>query len=728
MNRSPYRFLAITLCVVSLLAISFNICAAAPKRCVLLVVNYLTLDDMMSDRMPNLSSAARRMGIGLLNLKTNGGYNPEKILLGLSAGAPVQVNSDGDPFLNVRESYNGVLAKELYNRFFGYSPGGLIVNPFYASLGSQNTANSEFVNDIGYLGSALHLRGGTTGLWGGSDSELDIPVRTGGLIIADSKGQIDLGGVGDIIQIADPHSPTGQRLDGAKLWSSFIAQADRTDLAVIDWGDLGVVEYWTPYLLPHRYQTLRSQRIVLIDRFFGRLFRYCFSTHRALIVLSCAVPRDPSGQERSGWAMVLHPDWNSHGFLTSASTRTPGMISPYDIHLLIDSYLGIPAPASAIGAPLRVVPGDLSALVKLNASLNNLENQRTPILIILIYFFATMIVIAAIIALFTHPRRINWLRDMLLWATLLPLAFLLSAFFRFGSIALHLLSGLFIALVLLWSIKRFLQSTVHRLEWVCLLTVIGLLGDALTGGLLSRWSVLGYSLVSGARYYGLGNEFTGILAGAALLGAGCYYQRSARKSDAFFHIGVFLTLIPLVIGFPRFGANFGDIIPMIPVFGFTLFAIGKRRPDRNAVLLFVTVFLALFTLLIWYDRSQTNPTHLGRLFQDIQSNGLRVVGLMIQRKAEMNWKLVQFSRWTILVVLVLIVFPLAKISPRAPLQRIFTRFASLRPAFIGISLAAAGGFLFNDSGIIAAATTLLIPSLSLLLLMLEENPPGNIVT
>jgi hypothetical protein len=370
-----------------------------------------------------------------------------------------------------------------------------------------------------------------------------------------------------------------------------------------------------------------------------------------------------------------------------------------------------------------MVNGDLSRLSQFNLDINTLEDQRTPILIVIIYLFSVLLIIggAAALLINTHGRLYIWLRSILLWATLLPLTFSIAFLFKPASIAMHLTMGAGIALILFALISRLCPPLTWKLEAIALLTAVWLLVDASLGGDFSRWSVLGYSLASGARYYGLGNEYTGVLVGSMILTAGLFLQHSAGRGKVLWMIGLGFITLPLIVGFPRFGANFGDIVPMIPVLGLTLILMAHWRISIRKILMLLLVIVVVFLLFVLFDVRQENPAHLGRLFKDISSNGWQVAGLLIQRKLEMNWKLVQYSRWTMVVILVLIIFPIALYSPRGPMRKVFVKYPALRPTYIGISLAAIGGFIFNDSGIVAAATTLLIPSLSLLMLMLELN-------
>src|SRR5690606_17730430 len=81
------------------------------------------------------------------------------------------------------------------------------------------------------------------------------------------------------------------------------------------------------------------------------------------------------------------------------------------------------------------------------------------------------------------------------------------------------------------------------------------------GGYLAVRSPLGYSLVGGARYYGIGNEFMGILLGAAVVALGGMLQRfHVSRRPATLMMAAGLAGLVVVLGASRMGANFGGAL------------------------------------------------------------------------------------------------------------------------------------------------------------------------
>jgi hypothetical protein len=86
----------------------------------------------------------------------------------------------------------------------------------------------------------------------------------------------------------------------------------------------------------------------------------------------------------------------------------------------------------------------------------------------------------------------------------------------------------------------------------CLLAAV-ICGDALAGSPLVSSALLSDFYLTGIRFYGLGNEYTGFLLGALLTGWGLLpLPPVARLLSPLPLLGIFATLL---IGLPWFGAD-----------------------------------------------------------------------------------------------------------------------------------------------------------------------------
>jgi hypothetical protein len=215
-------------------------------------------------------------------------------------------------------------------------------------------------------------------------------------------------------------------------------------------------------------------------------------------------------------------------------------------------------------------------------------------------------------------------------------------------------------------------------------------------------SGIGHSVEEGARYYGIGNEFAGLIVGCLLI-LSYYHQRFLGSLIAWL-------IFSLLIGAPWWGANWGGFFTAISAFSYFLFSQVKRKKELYIyVFLF---FLALFSFPIVFDIF-AKSTHIGLAFRELLLGRIGDLLELVQRKVMTNVKLLRFSDWTmplvVQIILLLIHYTIGYIIPKK-------RASSwLKAVFLSLLIA----FAFNDSGVVASVF-LLIPITSLILI--EEIP------
>ena len=195
-----------------------------------------------------------------------------------------------------------------------------------------------------------------------------------------------------------------------------------------------------------------------------------------------------------------------------------------DIAPTILSLLGVKPPPSMVGSPAAVLPiVSASALKKVEALEGQiiwLASYRGPVLRSLVGVqIGVYLAALAVMAWGMRPAvRLLWVIQLLLAAAL-----------AIPAVLLILPAGLWAALGML-VVLALVQLTTKDLLWV--VAVIGLstavlVGiDTVTGSSLMRFSFLGYDPIGGARFYGLGNEYMGIMIGALIMGWVCLAKSS----------------------------------------------------------------------------------------------------------------------------------------------------------------------------------------------------------
>jgi hypothetical protein len=105
-------------------------------------------------------------------------------------------------------------------------------------------------------------------------------------------------------------------------------------------------------------------------------------------------------------------------------------------------------------------------------------------------------------------------------------------------------------------------------------------------------------------------------------------------------------------------------------------------------------------------RPAGDRTHLGRLFEQMGHQGLQPFSDAVQRKIGENLSVIPTSIWIPLVPSVLAFYAWLAYGSSPRLEAIRFRAPEMRPALIGLLVAAVLGMALNDSGIAVPAMML----------------------
>ena len=254
--------------------------------------------------------------------------------------------------------------------------------------------------------------------------------------------------------------------------------------------------------------------------------------------------------------------------------------------------------------------------------------------------------------------------------------------------------------------------------------------DQLAGGRLASTSPLGYSVLAGARTYGLGNEAAAILFAASLtvlaLLADQMQSGSARARFCRSVVPVVGALVVVVAGAPFLGANVG--VAIWATVGFALFWLslaGKQLTVRRAFFIAAIVVLTLVVFAGADLLGTRPPTHLGALVEAVQHQGLGALGQLISRKAATNVRVLFNTRltWMLVVTLAFAAFV------RWVRPNVWRTTLAENPAFASalVAACAAGAVacVTEDSGITIPSLMCLAVGLVLAWLLLAHADRGG---
>jgi hypothetical protein len=217
------------------------------------------------------------------------------------------------------------------------------------------------------------------------------------------------------------------------------------------------------------------------------------------------------------------------GLLTSASTRRAGIVTLNDLAPSLFRRYADESPAEMLGHPIEVMPSSEAspAWASLERQLEGIRNVYVlrPKLLLPFAGYEVFVLLAVLLCVNWAALSSKWgvrflLRIHLLSLLIAPLVmlmlgWLLAVVQTSPGILVLLFVGLLIAGSTWGAAAR--TRTVAVGGIVSCITAAALLADGLVGAPGMKRSLLGYDPVVGARFYGMGNEFMGVLIGATVL-------------------------------------------------------------------------------------------------------------------------------------------------------------------------------------------------------------------
>jgi hypothetical protein len=256
--------------------------------------------------------------------------------------------------------------------------------------------------------------------------------------------------------------------------------------------------------------------------------------------------------------------------------------------------------------------------------------------------------------------------------------------------------------------------------------LIGLhVGDVVTGAHLQMTTVFGYSPTVGGRFAGFGNLAFGQLAAGAILLAGILaYSLPGRRGVL--AAAAVLAVALVADGMPFWGADVGGVLAALPAFALVALGLSGRTVSRRRVAALGAGAVAAVGGLGVLDllRPAGSRTHLGRLFEQIGHDGLRPFTDAVQRKIAENLSVIPTSIWIPLVPAVLAFYAWLAYGSSPSLEEIRLRAPTMRPALVGLLVAAVLGMALNDSGIAVPAMMLGVLNPVLVRLALHTDELG----
>jgi hypothetical protein len=474
--------------------------------------------------------------------------------------------------------------------------------------------------------------------------------------------------------------------------------------------------------------------LAVADAAVGRLLGAVDLDRDAVIVTA---PSDPADGVHLTVAALRAPGGRP-GLLDSATTRRDGFVTLPDLAPTVLDLLGVPRPDSMEGRPYEIHARSSTAppvgrFVEADREARFRDRMLGPVAGTYV-FIEILLSLLVVYVLMRHPGWTGLCRlfDFVgLWLlAVVPLTFL-GAVLNLDTV------GPYLALVMGGGAVLAVAAAALRGPMRPLAALLGLLlalhvGDVVTGSHLQFSTVFSYSPTVGGRFTGFGNLTFGQVAAAAVLLAGIVAYLLPGRRGARIGVGILVVTL-LADGLPFWGADVGGVLAAVPAFA--LVALGLRtgrtvsRRRLAALAAGGVAAVGAFGVLDLL-RPAGSRTHLGRLFEQMGHEGFRPFTDAVQRKIAANLSVIPTSIWIPLVPAVLAFYAWLAYGSSLRLGEIRGRAPQMRPAFVGLLVAAALGLALNDSGIAIPAMMLgvLNPVLVRLVLHTDELRGGRLTT
>jgi len=696
-------------------------CINGNGRVVMLNIDRLTLNDI--DKMLVLKNILKKGGVGLLNTKTANGRSTENVCVTVGCGVPMASGNSAQYAFGTDEEYKGEKTSIKYQRRTGWVPPKSSVLQLDIAQLKNISKSSSYTALPGALGKILEDKGYNTVVLGNSDYG-DKVFRPAVTIAMNDKGIVRYGKIGKELLIKDLDFPGTIRTDYEKLLAVFDSYLNIGDFFVIDVGDLTRLEQSGAQVMPNVMIRQREKTLLRTDKFIGELLERLNFKSDLLIIFA------PGASVTAKKGDMLTPIiFNGHnikkGYLTSGTTRRSGVITATDLAPTILGYFNIKKPFYMIGQIVKTVPGEnsLENLKNINNRMVVIYNARPPLIKGYVILYLLFLLISLYLIFFFRSGA-KFLKPFLILMMSIPVSFLfipLLPWTSFGS--------LFASLVLI-SLMITIGSILTNRFWylgpftfISIFTAISIIIDLFCGAPLQKQSVFGYDAIAGARFYGLGNEYMGILIGAVIMGTTLFMSAFARhKNLTLYGAVIFFVVCLYSIAAPHLGTNVGGTIAASSGFLVTLLLLSEVKLTRRIIMYITSAIGLLLLLLIAVDRGHdpAQQSHICRNARLILSGGIEEAVNIVYRKLEVNLRLIKYTIWSRFFLASLCSLALLFYRPVGIMRIIRREYPFLFKGFAGAIVGSIVALIFNDSGIVAAATSMIFIASPLIYLVLFE--------
>jgi hypothetical protein len=644
-----------------------------------------------------------------MNIRGDKGTNDRRSYASMGSGSRVNVTKDED------EIIFSSLTSEQKKQFkvdTGVEPKEINYYNINRSI-NENESNNEYGSTLGVLGQTLSDNGLKTAVLGNSDivetvNGVDTVVKNRNLCLTamDNYGRIDQGNVDDI-NIDDNTMPFGISTDYKKLTTQTKEFYNSSDVLFVDLGDTYRLDIYKNSLNEETYEKMKDKINSKINKYLKEVFGMVSEGDTVYIV--SGYPSTIDYKNRRRLSPVIKFKGEEKGLLTSNTTRREGIIANIDLGTDILNEFGLKSDLM-IGKKLNYIAKDnnIDYAIKENKKQVALSLSRAAVINTFVIVVSASWIVAAIAlgcrSRFSEEAKakvFKVLKELIKFGMIMPFAFMVAGLLNQTS-QMGVTVGIFAVAVILYGIGRiFIKDDFKNMGTFALATITLVIIDTFCNSVIMRNDIMSYDAIVGARYYGIGNEYEGVVIGSAIFAISMLLNLKIIKK--WMITPIFLAIL-FCSAYPSMGANVGGAISGSIAFFLFVMLVYNVKIDFKKICLLGFSAVAVVAIFAFLDIKLGLGSHLGEFVHRIFLNGPHEVIMTFARKIQMNLKIAQTSVWVNILIAGIVLFAISMIRPTGMFLVFKQKNPEIFSGFIATTVGCFVTLLVNDSGIVAAAT------------------------
>lgn len=703
--------------IILICSIPTNSFADSNHKTIVINMNRSNLSDFIE--IPSIKKELENRGyISLMNIRGDQGTDDKRSYASIGAGG--RVNTYNRDFIGFR---NGTKDnKEIYESVTGAKAKEINDLEINRSI-NDNIEKGTYGSTLGSLGQTLNDNNLSVAVLGNADTSIEKEDfnRNIASMAMDNLGRVDKGNI-ENINIVDNAMPFGIRTDYNKLIKETEEYYNESDVMFIELGDTYRLDLYRPYLNENSYINMEKEIHKNINLYIKKVIDMVNENDKIYFI--SAFPKDIDYKNKRRLSPVIKLDGNGKGILKSATTRRDGIVGNVDIGVDILNDFGLTS-ETMVGRALEKIDknDNLEFISSEYSKIVSISNVRGNIINTFVNFVAIALVISIILLLFKNKIEKDKqifiiLEELLKFGLIMPLSFLLAPILNLNSQIGIYVSIVLIGLVIYLVAKTlFKNDNIKQVGFIAVVSIIVIIVDAIFGSYLMKNSIMSYDPIVGARYYGIGNEYQGIIIGASIIGMTLLLDNKKLPK-------IMVPIVSLVILFisasPTMGANVGSAISESVALIIFIMLVFDIKLDLKKIIIALVGAGIVVVAFAAIDMLTGAKSHLSLFINQILVEGPTAIIETFSRKISMNLKLMKTSIWVNIIAIGILSIVLIRVFYKKIFKNVMKNNKYISKALIAISAGAFTTLMVNDSGVVSAATTMLYIAIPFVLKMINE--------